>query len=152
MLREAYRSPDKRALTVALNRLAARAKWPRAVITGEAHRIGITHRNARTRKQRPRRLEAKASLLAGDGYTSSDLAEVMGVTRSKAEGWMRRGLMGRIRQVDGHRIPEKVVVTFLKRYTSEYDLKRVNQLWFTKVVFSGLNEKEGDDDDNGILQ
>jgi hypothetical protein len=132
-LRDAYKNPKKPALTAALKLLSARARWPRAVLTGEAHRIGLAERRAaRERKWTESEIEhlrwalgtASAQVIArklgqsrisveskiaamkisaqvGDGYGVSDIAQVMGVSQSKVSGWLRRGLMGRVREAEG---------------------------------------------------
>lgn len=165
MLREAYRAPNKRALTVALDRVQRRAGWPRYALKCEAIRLGICTRDHRRQwtaaevafvgemagkvslkriaKELGRSVESvesktedlKLSRKIRDGYSVSDLAEMLGVHRAKAEGWMRRGLMGRMREVSGYRASENHVVAFLRRYREEYDLRRVDQGWFTSVVF-----------------
>jgi hypothetical protein len=79
----------------------------------------------------------RLSLKIRDGYSVADVAEVMGAPRGKVEGWIRRGLLGRPRDLGGMRVSEKQLVEFLRRYTSEYDLRRVDQGWFVSVIFGG---------------
>jgi hypothetical protein len=71
-----------------------------------------------------------------EGYNISDLAGVLGVGAPTARGWMRRGLLGAVREREGLRVSEDAVVRFLRRYPGEYDLRRVDQTWFKSMVFS----------------
>ena len=82
-----------------------------------------------------------------EGYNISTLAEVFGVTHQTVESWMRRGLLGCPHGKGGHgspvRFSENNVVNFIRCHCREYDLARVDQIWFRAMVFGSLAGLEG---------
>jgi hypothetical protein len=86
-------------------------------------------------KVRAHRLEL--SRRVREGYNLADLSQVMGVAPSTARSWMRRGLLGEVHQVGGLRVSERAVSRFIRAHPHEYDLRRVDQVWFKSVIFGG---------------
>jgi hypothetical protein len=74
-----------------------------------------------------------------EGYTITDLAQVFGVDPHKAASWVRRGLLGRIGpNMNEARVTDKAVAAFIRNHFREYDLRRVDQVWFKSMVFAPL--------------
>ncbi len=168
-LRQAYRQPNKRKITAALDRLARVTGWPRKSIKDQARELGIVtsdHRRAwkqeeieylreRAGAESPYRLarklgrsvhsvRAKAqriqwSLAIREGYNMGDLARAFGVQHYKVASWMRRGLFGRVQQLQGSRVSEASVVRFLREHPAEYELRRVDEDWFKGLTFGYLS-------------
>jgi hypothetical protein len=76
-----------------------------------------------------------------EGYNISDLVAVLGACDGTVRGWMRRGLLGAIQERAGLRATEDAVVRFLRRYPAEYDLRRVDQVWFKSMIFRRQRER-----------
>ena len=161
-LTAAYRL-GKNARAAAIDKLEARTKWPRAVFHRRAVELGLSyhrqewtaaedeylseHMGVETARAIGRRLGrstgsvvARAARLelsgrVKEGYCTSDLAAVLGVGSGTVRGWMRRGLLGAIQEREGSRAQEDAVVRFLRRYPGEYDLRRVDQIWFKSMIF-----------------
>jgi hypothetical protein len=157
----------KAELTAGLDQLQRRTGWPRSALKLEAKRLGITssdHRRGWTREEVEylreeigtstptkiaRRLGrsvesviAKAERMrlsrrAQDGYNVADLALAFGVHHRVVQRWMDRGLLGRVMRNCGKRVAEDGVMRFLTRHIHEYDLRRVDQVWFKSMVFGG---------------
>jgi hypothetical protein len=70
-----------------------------------------------------------------EGYCIKDLREVFGVTAERVKGWMDRGLLGKVQELGGLRVTEAMVRRFVRTYPHEYDLRRLDQIWFKAVVF-----------------
>jgi len=71
------------------------------------------------------------------GYTLLDLQRVFAATYPRVRGWYDRRLLGRAEQDGvGIRIPEANVVRFIRQHPHEYNLARVDQVWFKSVVFA----------------
>jgi hypothetical protein len=88
-----------------------------------------------------RRLEL--SMRIADGYSIRTLCEVFGVHHLRVEGWIRRGLLGKARhggQGGMTWFPAASVSRFIRKYPSEYDLGRIDQIWFKAMMFGGLAE------------
>jgi len=72
-------------------------------------------------------------------YSIGDLAQGLGVHHRHVEGWAKRGLLGRVRGggADGRnaRFTEANVVRFIREHPLEYDLGRVDKVWFKAMVF-----------------
>ena len=96
-----------------------------------AVRLGRTHEAVQALAER-----LKLSRRVRDGYTGADLVQVLGEHHSKVQRWLGRGLFGRRR--DG-RVGDREVYLFLRRHTSEYDLRRVDQEWFKSMMFGALS-------------
>lgn len=83
------------------------------------------------------------SMQIADGYSIRTLSEVFGVHHGRVEGWVKRGLLGKAQH--GGRggmtwFPAANVVRFLRKCPSEYDLGRVDQVWFKSMMFGDLAE------------
>ena len=77
------------------------------------------------------------------GYSMSDLAEVFGVDPARVRRWVDRGLLGKEhRHGNAIRVTERNVVRFLRSCPREYSLARVDQVWFTGMVFGGHDGTE----------
>jgi hypothetical protein len=88
-----------------------------------------------------RRLEL--SMQISDGYSIRALCEVFGTHNRRVEGWARRGLLGNAQhggQGGGILFSAANVIRFIRKYPSEYDLGRVDKIWFTSMVFGELAE------------
>ena len=163
-LRAAYRG-NKCDLSRALDQLEARTKWPRWAFRCEAIRLGIVqggHRRLWTAEEdahlaewlgrisvtaiarqlgrtvlsvESRAARQELSLRAREGYNLTDLAAVLGVRYLRVRGWVERGLLGRVREWQGLRVKEAAVARFIRRYPHEYDLRRVDEVWFKAMVF-----------------
>jgi len=163
LLRGVYREARRRGeLSRGLGRLAAlRPAWPREVWAHRAIELGLTRcggsrrwTEAEDRRLREmlgrvstrqiamtlgrswRAVQSRASLMGTsgrvrDGFTVADLAECFGVSRAKASGWVNRGMFGR----RGERIGERQVARFIREHGGEYDLRRVDQVWFLAMAF-----------------
>ncbi len=169
MLRHAY-CAKKTQLTEGLDRLERKTGWPRHAFKYEAIRLGIVtadHRRAWTEQElayveeragtesarqiaralgrsvssvQSRMEKAGISYRVREGYTMADLAQVMGESYHKVRRWIERGLLGPSRVLNGHRVSDRSVVTFLRRHHAEYDLRRVDQEWFKAMLFGHLAE------------
>jgi hypothetical protein len=163
-LRSAYVG-DMKHLSSALDKLQALTKWPRHAFTSEARKLGLELRTEARRwtaeedeylrehlgQQSPwaigrhlgrtqmavqsRAAKLRLSGQVSTGYCISDLAEVFGVRRARVGGWVSRGLLGRPVRWQGTRVAESAVLRFVHRYPHEYDLRRVDELWFKSIVF-----------------
>jgi hypothetical protein len=88
-----------------------------------------------------RRLEL--SMRIADGYSIRTLSEVFGVHHLRVEGWIKRGLLGKARhggQGGMTWFPAASVSRFIRKHPSEYDLGRIDQVWFKSMLFGGLAE------------
>ena len=72
-----------------------------------------------------------------EGYTMTDLQIVFGENARKVRRWMERGLLGKVHESSGKRVTEANVIRFLRNHPAEYDLRRVDQLWFRAMCESG---------------
>lgn len=170
-LRRVY-TGNKREITDGLSRLVARTRWPRHAFKYEAIRLGIVtndHRRAWLRdeieylserigtvkvttiaKHLRRSVEsciAKVERLhlsrrPREGYNAADLALAFGVHHQVISRWMDRGLFGRVSRNGGKRVAETSVMRFLRRHVHEYDLRRVDQVWFKSMIFEGRNVED----------
>ena len=75
----------------------------------------------------------------GDSYAVVDLAVVFGEHRSRIEGWVRRGLLG----LPKERVNGRDVHLFLRKHAREYDLRRVDQVWYKAMLFGRLAGRGG---------
>jgi hypothetical protein len=83
------------------------------------------------------------------GYCLKELCEAMGVGPAIVSGWLRRGLLGKVRKHGGLRASDEAVEAFLRRFPAEYDMRRVAQEWFKGVIFgrgSKAIDRQGGDD------
>lgn len=77
-----------------------------------------------------------------EGYNISNLVEVFGLSHTRIESWARRGLLGKahgkghgLDGAIGIRFKEEAVMRFIRKHPSEYDLSRVDQIWFKAMLF-----------------
>ncbi len=170
ILRAAYRG-RKKDLAAALDRLQHMTGWPRSALKSEARSLGlrptfqhhpwtpeqIEYLNERLgsdtadeiARQLGRSCESVESMAAKlslscrvrEGYTESDLIDVLGETSRKVRRWMDRGLLGPVERINGHRVSDRCVAIFLRRHHSEYDLRRVDQDWYKAMLFGHLSER-----------
>jgi transposase-like protein len=169
-LRRAYRQANKATITAALDRLEGMTGWPRKTLTDEARKLGIAtrgrargwtdeeveylreragaesvYRLARKLKRSVWAVRGKAqriqwSLRVREGYNMQDLERAFGVDYGKVASWMRRGLFGRSRQLQGLRVSEASVIRFLRDHSAEYELRRVDEEWFKSMTFGYLSD------------
>jgi transposase-like protein len=169
-LKRAYRGRGSE-LSAALGRLASKTKWPRHALKYEAIRLGIVFADprrfwrseeveylaerlgsvgirqvAKHLRRSVSSVEAKADRLGlscrvREGYNMADLAQVFGVSRHQVQSWLRRGLFGRIEQVQGNRVTEASVVRFLRKYPLDYSLRRIDEEWFKGLMFGYLADE-----------
>jgi hypothetical protein len=75
-------------------------------------------------------------------YSIADLAQALGVHHRRVESWADRGLLGKAhdlgRYTGNARFTEANVVLFIREHPREYDLGRVDKIWFTAMVFGDL--------------
>jgi hypothetical protein len=84
----------------------------------------------------------RVSLRITAGYTLSDLAEVFGTNTDRVRRWAERGLLGKAHtRGSASRFTEANVMRFIRSYPHEYSLARVDQAWFTSMVFGHLASK-----------
>jgi hypothetical protein len=95
-----------------------------------ARRLGRTRWSVQLRAAR-----LELSLRVRTGYNVTDLAAVFGVHRTRARGWVTRGLLGPPEAWQGLRVSDVAVARFIRRHPHEYDLRRVDELWFKSMVF-----------------
>jgi hypothetical protein len=155
-------------ITRSLNKLVARTGWPRQAFTSQAMRMGLATSGryrrwtaqedeylrenlgvltirtiAKSLGRSHEAVEGRGERLAlsrrvAEGYNVSDLALVFGVHWTRAESWIRRGLLGKVHQRGGLRVMERNVVRFLRTHPHEYDLRKVDQRWFKGMLFGSL--------------
>lgn len=168
-LRAAYaqRRGEQRA---AIDRLVRRTGWKRGAFTDEAVRLGIASERrrwtaeedewllervgtvsvkylAKQLKRNQRAVEGRMFVLGArridrrEGYTLSMLIMMFGSSMGETKNWIRRGLLGKVREVGcGQRVTDEAVLRFIRKYPHEYDLRRVDQVWFKSMVFGGATE------------
>lgn len=78
-----------------------------------------------------------------EGYDLETLCRCFGLSFSRVKSWTRRGLLGKAhgqsRLGEQVRFSEASVFDFIRNYPHEYDLGRVDQLWFKSVLFGRLS-------------
>jgi hypothetical protein len=169
-LKEAY-GLGKVERALAIDKLQARTKWPRHAFHQMAQDMGLSFNRrewtaeddaylqerigvmavraiSRALKRSMGSVRARAARLelserVKEGYNISDLVAVLGVSPGTVGGWMRRGLLGAVQERAGLRTSEDAVVQFLRRYPGEYDLRRVDQVWFKSMIFSAARSSSG---------
>jgi len=82
----------------------------------------------------------------GDGYSSTALAGLLGIDAHKVTDWIKIGALraqkrGTLRTLqqggDINYIPHMAVHRFLLRYPGEYDLCKVDKMWFLDTITGG---------------
>jgi len=166
-LRAAYRL-GKLERARRLDELARRTGFGRGAFTAEAMRLGITQwKRVVWAKEEDALLEelvgeltfktiakklgrsissvaARADYLdlsrrAAWGYTLSMAAKLLGVGHRTVERWADKGHLGKVHQTNsGIRITEQNLARFLRMYPHEYDLRKVDQVWFKSMMFGRL--------------
>lgn len=79
--------------------------------------------------------QMEISLRIAQGYSQSDLAELLGASPASIRRWCRIGWLSLVND----RIPESAVVRFLRVHPHEYQLRRVNEGWFKGLLFPAFN-------------
>ena len=81
--------------------------------------------------------ELKRSLRRTDGYNITNLCDVFGVSPCRVKRWLGRGLLGKAHGQAGReiRVTEENVLRFTRLHPGEYDLGRVDQVWFKALFF-----------------
>lgn len=159
----AYRL-KKMPRAVAIRKMMARTGWPLHAFKCEAIRMGCTTWSSRPWKaEEEEYLREKAGAVSTkaiatylgrsvasvesrmermhlsrrltEGYNIDNLCEVFGVTGDRVKGWMRRGLLGKVHEVNGLRVTESNVIRFIREHSPEYDLRRVDQHWYKAMIF-----------------
>ncbi|MBW2673834.1 MAG: hypothetical protein JRD89_10545 [Deltaproteobacteria bacterium] len=80
-----------------------------------------------------------------EGYTLRSLAIAFGVDDHKVKGWVDTGLLRAQRRksarpADMYYISDEAVRCFVLTYPLEFDLRRVDQLWFVDLFRNGEKE------------
>jgi hypothetical protein len=128
-----------------------RRGWTAAEEDYLRERVGIVNvgKIARSMKRTVLSVECKAdklqlSVRVREGYCVADLCEVFGAHYSTVRSWMRRGLFGKVKEEGiSLRVAERDVHRFLRTHAREYDLRRVDQVWFVAMVFGHLAGRGG---------
>ncbi|MGH7744929.1 MAG: hypothetical protein ACREQ5_09015 [Candidatus Dormibacteria bacterium] len=105
--------------------IAKRLRRPESSVVNKLRRLGTSRR-------------------VRDGYTIRDLELCFGENHQKIARWISNGwLPDRIRATEKqdhgkntHRIYEKDILTFIRRYPQEINLAKVDQLWFLDLFLS----------------
>lgn len=76
---------------------------------------------------------------SGEGYTARSLAQAFGIDDHKVVHWVQLGLLkasfrNSERSHDMYFIPDQEVERFIRTYPTEFDLKRVDQVWFIDLL------------------
>jgi hypothetical protein len=74
-----------------------------------------------------------------EGYTARSLAQALGVDDHKVVHWIRLGLLRASRRNSGrprdlYLITDRAVKRFVCTYPTEFDLRRVEQVWFIDLL------------------
>lgn len=78
----------------------------------------------------------KVSRRRARGYNLAELKTVFGVGYYRVARWVERGLLGKAHRTGSEVwVTDRNVVDFLRSYSAEYDLRRVDQTWFKAVIF-----------------
>jgi hypothetical protein len=118
----------------ALDRLMAHTGWPRHALKEEALRMRLS------------RLQSHPAALAvpsnpPHGYDLMILRNIFGCQRRKIKSWLDRGLLGKPYRAGRQlRVTDGNLLRFIRKYPHEYDLARVDQVWFKAMVFGALSE------------
>ena len=80
-----------------------------------------------------------------EGYTSRSLALAFGVDDHKIVQWIDRGMLKAARRhteraQDMYLITDGAVRDFVAKHPLEFDLRKVDQLWFIEVMLDGLGK------------
>ena len=70
----------------------------------------------------------------GRGYSTADVAALLGESRARIRRLRLRGRFGRKARAGGSITPRQIQ-RFIQEQVSEYDFTRVSQAWFKAVVF-----------------
>lgn len=162
MLREGYRSSRNRAdISGVLTRVCTLTGFPRHEAKQRARELELTvnpntywskehveflmnHAGEKSMSQIAkilgrsyRSVRAKVSSVGisgqlRDGYSGRDLASIFGVAEETVGKWERRKWLSR-----GHnaKFSDASLQTFIRQHPAEYDLRRVDQVWFKGLMF-----------------
>jgi transposase-like protein len=114
---------------------------------GSVSLVGLARQLKRSERSVDSRLQRlQLSRARSEGYHIRDLAECFGVTPQRVQRWFDRGLFGKVHAlggVNGKRVTEANVEAFIRRHHGEYDMRRVDQVWFKAMVFRGAECRDG---------
>src|SRR5262249_30952374 len=83
------------------------------------------------------------SLRVVEGYSRQDLCQLLGAGVKEVRTWIQNGWI----KLQGERITERSVISFLRRHPEEYQLSRVDEAWFKGLLFPSFgrpsNKVEG---------
>ena len=120
-----------------------------AYLEANLHRLSLSvlarklHRSVTAVALKAKRLGIRKS---DEGYTVHSLAQAFGVDDHKVLRWIKQGLLkashrnsGRPR--DMYFITDRDVRRFVATYPTEFDLKRVDQVWFIDLLIGIRGER-----------
>jgi hypothetical protein len=125
------------------DQLLERYAWMCPEAIARQFRKACYQRTAAAIHQRRKRMHL---LKNGDFFSAAKLADAMGCDSHKVVRWIRSGLLkagmkGSVRKEvqggDAYVITRKDVADFLRRCPYEYDLARVEKIWFLDLVTDG---------------
>lgn len=130
-----------RAASLGVARMQQRAWTPSEIerlreLIGTAGRKTIAQKLGRTEysvKAELRKL--RLSLQCRDGYTRTDLANVLCASPKTVRRWERMGWLTTVND----RFPEHAVRRFLFNHPDQYQLARVDDAWFKGLMFPRFN-------------
>ena len=120
-----------------------RQAWSAAEINMVRENLGVLSKASLARKLGRSYYSIKAlcsrlnlSSRITEGYSHSELAELLGVNPKTVRKWVENGWLF----VRSGRISEQSTERFLKSYPEEYDLRRVDAAWFKGMVFPSFGK------------
>jgi hypothetical protein len=77
-----------------------------------------------------------------EGYTATELTECFGVDHRVIERWARAGWLrvqtrGYELERDAWAVTDAAILEFIEEHPTDFDLRRVNQIWFMDLILSG---------------
>ena len=80
------------------------------------------------------------------GFDANSLAACFGVRPDRLDRWVRDGLL---KPASDGRFSEVAIARFIREYPQEYDLARVDQMWFKAMVFAVGRTDAGSAENSG---
>lgn len=169
LIREAWtRQRSKSQLTRNIDRLVTKLNLDRETIRRRALALGVTAQRPRAWKQsevdflrehagvrsnwwisrklkrsmhavRVRSFLMGLSLKVIDGYSRAEIARLFGTAHSKVRGWIDRGWLPVQRSTDT--IAEASLANFIHDHPDQYDLCRVDEVWFKSIAFPAIRKR-----------